>query len=244
MVGYYKGDYGGGSNLLPSTSRPKSFSEAVAHTVEINAKARFDPVCPRSNEEAEKGHRRRDCPVLKRKLVNSPSVAHVNPPDKNVSPANAKVPPNNDTSPTGVKVASSPNPSSVSKSLNPSISPNPSATANMPPKDPPNPTGSVAQPHFSSQIIPAGYSGIDLNSDDGFIIVQEKKKRKAYHGSRQKIVASDSINRSVTTIHQGSKPIESRQEELSSDLVLNTNNSQIVAVDKYSTPNNTVKRPP
>lgn len=191
----------------------------------------------------KEGHRRKDCPIIKKNLVNSHNVANVNPPEKNnKDSAGAKIsPPYKDDCST--KANRSSNPTSVSKNLDPIALSVPPANGVAHPKDALIQNLRVVPPPLGSHLSPVENSGIDLNSDDGFIVVQEKKKRKGLHISRQEKVASGSVKRFVPNSHQVVSPTIGRQDKLPGDIDLNSISQSGVACVR-SPPNNVGKKLP
>ncbi|GLJ49175.1 hypothetical protein SUGI_1037620 [Cryptomeria japonica] len=132
-------------------TRPKTFSEAVSNVgFAVDVSARF--LCPASDGASNAGHRRRDCPIIQRKLdTPSDKTTRDNPP---------QIPPSNNTS------ASQPvQPSTQNAHLNPHCTPLSLVSA------PPQITNTVSP-------LPTQCPDASAGISDGFLTTTKKRRRK------------------------------------------------------------------
>ncbi|XP_059064486.1 uncharacterized protein LOC131856648 [Cryptomeria japonica] len=144
----------------------------------------------------KEGHLRRDCPIIKRNLPRNPKVIHTTPPVNDGSPSGVQcTPPSKENTDAGTKVNNASTPTSAVDNSNPVCS-TLSPVSDNTPRD-------VSGPTVETQPSLVDFSGIDLNSDDGFILVHDKKKRKANHGSGIRKEVSTTKNMHNTNTHLG-----------------------------------------
>ncbi|GLJ23288.1 hypothetical protein SUGI_0440600 [Cryptomeria japonica] len=161
----------GGSSNDP---KPRSFADAVSQSAGCNPQARFDAVNPRPNEEiAGYGHRRKDCPIIKKNPLNKQKVVNEASAPKPSQPQNG----------VSSSVSATPtNPKDVVE--NPNL-PNPPAMPRVSSKVASEKINSDDSTIIGQLISHDSSAAFDPISGDGFVVVHSKKKRKGMHLSQQ-----------------------------------------------------------
>ncbi|GLJ16135.1 hypothetical protein SUGI_0268980 [Cryptomeria japonica] len=172
----------------PPSSRPKSFSEAVARSSDVSSKAR------------KEGHLRKDCPIIRKKPAKIPNPSNPNPPIKTSN-------------------------STLAPDLVKSLSPEPT---------PVNPIPVSAPIVPQAQKNPSMSLTIDLNSDDGFVVVRDRKKRKSNYSSPKNSTGPQrSLAHNITT---NSNNVAKNTNENSFNILQNSMILQNEAADGQNLP--------